>query len=82
MGEATGPLAGRRVLDLSQAIAGPYIGRILADLGADVVKVEWTNGDVTNRFGPRTAGLTGLFHHMNAGKRGIGLDLKSRPPSS
>jgi len=72
-----GPLAGRRVVDLSQAIAGPYVGRILADLGADVVKVEWTNGDVTNRFGARTAGLTGLFHHMNAGKRGIGLDLKS-----
>ena len=72
-----GPLTGRRVLDLSQAIAGPYVGRILADLGADVVKVEWANGDVTNRFGPATAGLTGLFHHMNAGKRGIGLDLKS-----
>jgi len=72
-----GPLAGRRVVDLSQAIAGPYVGRMLADLGADVVKVEWTNGDVTNRFGARTAGLTGLFHHMNAGKRGIGLDLKS-----
>jgi len=77
MGEATGPLTGRRVLDLSQAIAGPYVGRILADLGADVVKVEWANGDVTNRFGPPTAGLTGLFHHMNAGKRGIGLDIKS-----
>jgi CoA:oxalate CoA-transferase len=65
------------VLDLSQAIAGPYVGRILADLGADVVRVEWPNGDVTNRFGPAVAGLTGLFHHMNAGKRGIGLDLKT-----
>ena len=72
-----GPLTGHRVLDLSQAIAGPLVGRILADLGADVVKVEWPNGDVTNRFGPATAGLTGVFTHMNAGKRGIGVDLKS-----
>src|SRR5829696_1796905 len=72
-----GPLAGHRVLDLSQAIAGPMVGRILADLGADVVKVEWPNGDVTNRFGPTIAGLTGVFTHMNAGKRGIGVDLKS-----
>ena len=55
-----GPLTGTRVLDLSQAIAGPLIGRILADLGADVVKVEWPNGDVTNRFGPTTASLTNL----------------------
>jgi CoA:oxalate CoA-transferase len=77
VGDPTSPLDGRRVLDLSQAIAGPFVGRILADLGADVVKVEWPNGDVTNRFGPRLAGLTGLFHHMNAGKRGIGLDLKT-----
>jgi CoA:oxalate CoA-transferase len=77
VGDPTSPLGGRRVLDLSQAIAGPYVGRILADLGADVVRVEWPNGDVTNRFGPAVAGLTGLFHHMNAGKRGIGLDLKT-----
>ena len=68
------PLQGTRVLDLSQAISGPFVGRALADLGADVVKVEWPNGDVTNRFGPARAGLTGLFTHMNAGKRGIGVD--------
>lgn len=68
------PLQGLRVLDLSQAISGPFVGRALSDLGADVVKVEWPNGDVTNRFGPPKAGLTGLFTHMNAGKRGIGVD--------
>lgn len=68
------PLDGVRVLDLSQAIAGPMAGRVLADLGADVVKVEWTNGDITNRFGPVRAGMTGVFLHMNAGKRGISVD--------
>ena len=68
------PLHGTRVLDLSQAISGPFVGRALCDLGADVVKVEWPNGDVTNRFGPTTAGHTGLFTHMNAGKRGVGID--------
>jgi len=68
------PMAGLRVLDLSQAIAGPMIGRILADLGAEVVKVEWSNGDITNRFGPARGGITGLFLHMNAGKRGISVD--------
>lgn len=68
------PLHGTRVLDLSQAISGPLVGRALADLGADVVRVEWPNGDVTNRFGPKRAGHTGLFAHMNAGKRGIAVD--------
>ena len=68
------PLDGVRVLDLSQAIAGPMTGRVLADLGADVVKVEWANGDITNRFGPVRAGITGLFLHMNAGKRGVSVD--------
>lgn len=71
------PLQGVRVLELAQAISAPFVGRILADLGADVVKVEWENGDVTNRFGPATAGLTGVFTHMNAGKRGLGVDLKA-----
>ncbi|MGV9802168.1 CaiB/BaiF CoA transferase family protein [Mycobacterium sp. NPDC003449] len=71
------PLDGLRVLDLSQAISGPFIGRIFADLGADVVKVEWSNGDTTNRFGPRTGGITGLFTHMNAGKRGVGINRAS-----
>ena len=70
----SGPLSGVRVLDLSQAIAGPMIGRIFADLGADVVKVEWSNGDITNRFGPKVGGITGVFLHMNAGKRGISVD--------
>jgi CoA:oxalate CoA-transferase len=69
------PIEGLRVLDLSQAVSGPYAGRILADLGADVVKVEWPRGDVTNVFGRRIAGRSGLFTQMNASKRGVGVDL-------
>lgn len=74
----TSPLDDLRVLDLSQAIAGPLVGRALADLGADVVRVEWPGGDVTNRFGAARAGLTGVFTQMNAGKRGVAID-RARP---
>jgi CoA:oxalate CoA-transferase len=68
------PLDDVRVLDLSQALSGPFVARILADLGADVVKVEWPRGDVANRFGERIGGVSGLFHQVNAGKRGIAVD--------
>jgi CoA:oxalate CoA-transferase len=64
------------VLDLSRAISGPYAGRALADLGADVVKVEWQTGDISNVFGRKIAGVSGLFTQMNAGKRGIGVDYR------
>jgi CoA:oxalate CoA-transferase len=69
------PLEGIRVLDLSQAISGPYAARILGDLGADVVKVEWPRGDVSNAFGKRVNGRSGLFTQMNVNKRGVGIDL-------
>jgi CoA:oxalate CoA-transferase len=68
------PLDGIRVLDLSQAVSGPYAARSFTDMGADVVKVEWPRGDVTNVFGQRRAGLSGLFTQMNAGKRGVAID--------
>jgi CoA:oxalate CoA-transferase len=68
------PLQGLRVLDLSQAVSGPYAARALADLGADVVKVEWPRGDITNVFGERRAGISGLFTQMNVSKRGIAVD--------
>lgn len=72
------PLDGIRVLDLSRVISGPYTGRILADLGADVVKVEPPDGDLTDRAGVVRHGRSGLFAHMNAGKRNVGVDL-ARP---
>ncbi|GAA5170757.1 CoA transferase [Pseudonocardia eucalypti] len=69
------PLEGIRVLDLSRAISGPYVGRMLADLGAEVVKVEVPGTDITQAFGPRSHGHTGLYLQQNAGKRNVSLDL-------
>ncbi|MGQ0466961.1 MAG: CaiB/BaiF CoA transferase family protein [Sporichthyaceae bacterium] len=69
------PLDGVRVLDLSRAISGPFVGRMMSDLGADVVKVEIPGTDITQVFGPRSKGHTGLYVQMNAGKRNIAVDL-------
>jgi CoA:oxalate CoA-transferase len=70
------PLGGVRVLDLSRFIAGPFAGRLLADLGADVVKVEPPTGDVTRLFGVVRNGISGLYLQQNAGKRNVSVDLK------
>ncbi len=73
--EHRSPLAGIRVLDFSQALAGPYVGRIMADLGADVVKIESPTGDMTRHWGRRQAGMAGYFLQWNLGKRGLCVDL-------
>ena len=69
------PLAGIRVLDFSRALSGPYVGRMMADLGADVVKVESPEGDMTRHWGRRQAGMAGYFLQWNLGKRGLCVDL-------
>src|SRR5580704_2550380 len=80
-GAATGaadyPLAGLKVLDLSRVLAGPFAGRMLSDLGADVVKVEPPDGDVTRQWGRVVAGLPGYYFQQNAGKRNISIDLRA-----
>ena len=69
------PLAGVRILDFSTNMAGPYATMILAQLGADVIKVEAPSGDDARAWAPEIDGASIVHRHMNAGKRGIVLDL-------
>ena len=70
------PLAGIKVLDLSRVLAGPFAGRMLSDLGADVVKLEPPEGDVTRHWGVKRGDISGYYHQQNAGKRNIAVDLR------
>jgi formyl-CoA transferase len=70
-------LAGRRVLDATQVMAGPFASMLLADLGADVIKVEPPSGDSTRQM-PGAAGTdTPAFNAVNRGKRSVVIDLKT-----
>jgi crotonobetainyl-CoA:carnitine CoA-transferase CaiB-like acyl-CoA transferase len=72
------PLEGLRVLELSRILAGPWACQILADLGADVIKIEHPRGDETRAWGPPFLHSTAAyFHAANRGKRSIALDLAS-----
>ena len=72
-----GPLAGLRILDLSSVVLGPMTAQYLGDMGADVIKIEAPEGDVTRLIGPRRSDKMGaLYLANNRNKRGIVLDLK------
>ena len=74
----TGPLAGVRVIDLTSMVFGPYATQIMADMGADVIKVEPPAGDNTRYISVAPApGMAGVFVNVNRGKRSIILDLQS-----
>jgi crotonobetainyl-CoA:carnitine CoA-transferase CaiB-like acyl-CoA transferase len=72
-----GPLSGYRILDLSRVLSGPAATMLLADQGADVIKVEPHAGDITRQMGVGNKGITAGFLNINRGKRAIAVDLRS-----
>jgi len=72
------PIGGIRVLDFSRVLAGPHCGRMLVDLGADVVKVEPPDGDMTRFADPKLHSMSLYFAQQNCGKRNVSIDL-ARP---
>lgn len=71
------PLAGVRVVEVAQLVSAPYCGTLLAELGADVVKVEPPHGDMSRQFGPFLDGESVYYRAVNRGKRCLTLDLSS-----
>src|ERR1700756_5400105 len=73
----SGPLAGLRILDISTVVAGPYASTLLADLGAEVLKIEMPDGgDPLRRLAPHKNGIPLWWKVTNRNKKGITLDLR------
>ena len=77
MSTATAPLAGLKVVEFCQVAAGPFCGMLLADYGAEVVKVEPPEGDAMRQWPPVNGGYSENFASINRGKKSVALDLKS-----
>lgn len=73
-----GPLAGLKILDLTQFLSGPYCTQILGDLGAEVIKVEWPEGDLTRALPPHFVGEDSAYYlSVNRNKESVAVDLKT-----
>ena len=71
------PLSGLKVVDLTNIIMGPYTTQLLGDLGADIIKVEDINGDMTRNIGvQKSANMSSMYLGVNRNKRSLVLDLK------
>ena len=75
--QTQGPLSGYRIIDLSQVLSGPAATMLLADQGAEVIKVEPLHGDITRKLGVGGAGMSTFFLNTNRGKRSLALDIKT-----
>jgi CoA:oxalate CoA-transferase len=76
-GDMTKPLEGLKVLDFATTIAGPHCARLLADIGADVIKIEPPEGEMMRTRPPLIGGASRMFGQLNTGKRSITMDLKA-----
>lgn len=77
--QKSGPLTGVTVIDLTSVISGPYVTQVLGDFGAEVIKIEPFNGDVTRTLGTQVCkGITMYYCQFNRNKKSISIDLKSQ----
>lgn len=76
------PLEGIRILDLTRVLAGPFCTALMADLGAEVIKLEPPQGDDYRHIGPFVEGESALFALTNRGKQSLVVDLKSEEGQS
>src|ERR1700744_2663685 len=75
--DVPGPLHGIKVVDFSRVLAGPLCARTLADLGADVIKIEPPRPDVSRAAFPNRDGMSGYYAQQNSGKRNVSIDLNA-----